>query len=150
MTAVPPLVSSMLLLVLGVGCAGSRDGDSPAPGAELAIRARLDSTTAGWNQGDLARYLSAYTDSVTSAGPSGFVTGKDAAADVMRSGFWRAGRPRQQLAYDHLLVRMLGADHALVTGRYVLTGADLPERTGWFTTVWLRTPDGWRMMHDHS
>jgi ketosteroid isomerase-like protein len=45
---------------------------------------------------------------------------------------------------------MLGASDALVTGQYILSGAGIPDRTGWFTTVWERRPQGWRMIHDHS
>jgi uncharacterized protein (TIGR02246 family) len=145
-------------LVLGLAaCAAPRAGSGAAPGSATAddaagtgIRAALDSTAAGWNRGDLAGYLSAYDDSVTSRGAEGFVRGKEAAAEVMRQGFWRTGRPLQQLHYDHLEVRALGPDHALVTGRFVLTGADRPECTGWFSTVWERTGGTWRMIHDHS
>jgi ketosteroid isomerase-like protein len=68
----------------------------------------------------------------------------------MRAGFWKAGRPDQVLTYDHLEVRPLGPDHALATGQYILSGAGKPDRTGWFTTIWERTPAGWRMIHDHS
>src|SRR5690242_12320953 len=141
------------LLLLGatlVSCAAPHRAASPPRDLDAAIRDALAATAAGWNRGDLDQYLSAYTDSVTSAGPDGFVTGKAAAAAVMRSGFWRSGRPTQQLGYDHLVIRPLGADHALVTGRYVLSGGGRPQRTGWFTTVWVRSASGWRMMHDHS
>jgi ketosteroid isomerase-like protein len=68
----------------------------------------------------------------------------------MRAGFWKTGRPDQVLSYDHLEIRPLGPDHALATGEYVLSGAGKPDRTGWFTTIWERTPTGWRMIHDHS
>ncbi len=54
------------------------------------------------------------------------------------------------LHYDHLEVRPLGPDHALATGEYILSGAGQPDRTGWFSTIWERTPTGWRMIHDHS
>jgi beta-aspartyl-peptidase (threonine type) len=139
-----------------VSCARPSTGRSiavdlaEAASASAGIRAALDSTASGWNRGDLDGYLSAYDDSITSASRNGFVTGKAAAAEVMRQGFWSTGRPLQQLRYEHLDVRMLGHDHALVTGQYVLSGADRPDRTGWFTTVWRRTPNGWRMIHDHS
>lgn len=118
--------------------------------AEAQIRATLDSTAAGWNRGDLAQYLAAYTESATemlSDGPHG---GVEVIEKTMRGGFWKTGRPLQQLRYEHVVVRMLGKEHALVTGQYVLTGGERPDRTGWFTTVWSRTPKGWRMIHDHS
>ncbi len=118
--------------------------------AEAQIRAVLDSTAAGWNQGNLEQYLAAYTDTATemlSTGPAG---GRSTIERTMREGFWKTGRPLQNLHYEHVEVRMLGKDYALVTGQYVLTGAGRPDRTGWFTTVWARTKDGWRMIHDHS
>ena len=114
------------------------------------IRAVLDSTAAGWNRGDLSRYLWAYVDTATAMGSNGPERGLAAIEAQMRGGFWRTGRPLQTLHYEHVVVRALGADHALVTGQFVLTGGGRPDRTGWFSTVWARTAQGWRMIHDHS
>ena len=138
-------------IALVAACAGHPPA-SPAPSATSAaqIRAVLDTTAAGWNRGELAVYMSAYADSTTSMGANGIVRGKDGTEQVMRQGFWRNGRPAQQLRYDHVEVRMLGADNALVTGEFILSGAGRPDRTRWFTTVWARTSQGWRMIHDHS
>jgi ketosteroid isomerase-like protein len=115
-----------------------------------AIRAVFDTTTAGWNRGELSGYLYAYVDTARAGGSTGFVQGVNAIGDQMRAGFWKTGKPLQQLRYEHLEIRPLGRDYALATGQYVLSGADRPDRTGWFTTIWTRTPAGWRMMHDHS
>ncbi len=117
---------------------------------EKEIRALLEKTAEGWNKGDLDQYLSAYTKDATemlSTGPAG---GVEAIEKTMKEGFWKSGKPLQTLRYENLEVRMLGKKGALVTGKFVLTGADRPDRTGWFTTVWLKTKDGWRMIHDHS
>lgn len=117
---------------------------------EKAIRATLEMTAEGWNKGDLAQYLSAYVKEATemlSTGPAG---GVEAIEKTMKEGFWKTGRPLQTLRYESIVVRMLGKKNALVTGKYVLTGANRPDRTGWFTTVWTKTKDGWRMIHDHS
>ncbi len=120
------------------------------PSDAAAIRAMFDTTVAGWNRGELAVYLSAYTDSATAMGSTGPVRGVNAIGDQMRAGYWKTGRPVQALHYEHLEIRPLGPDHALVTGQYVLSGGGRPDRTGWFTTIWARTPAGWRMVHDHS
>jgi ketosteroid isomerase-like protein len=120
------------------------------PSDAAVIRATLDTTAAGWNRGELPVYLSAYTESATAMGSNGPVRGVNGIGDQMRAGFWRTGRPLQQLHYEHLEIRPLGPDHALVTGQYVLRGAARPDRTGWFTTIWARTPAGWRMVHDHA
>ena len=144
-------IAAALALCCCAAPLGAQAGASTQRGPdELAIRAVLDSTAAGWNRGDLARYLWAYDDSLTALGATGMEHGRATLEASMRAGFWKSGRPLQQLRYDQVDVRMLGADHALVTGQFVLTGAGRPDRTGWFTTVWARTPIGWRMIHDHS
>jgi len=118
--------------------------------AEQQIKAVFQVTADGWNSGDLSKYLSAYVPDATevlSTGPAG---GVDKIEKTMRDGFWKTGRPLQQLRYENIVVRMLGKNNALVTGQYILSGADKPDRKGWFTTVWVKTKAGWRMMHDHS
>ncbi len=143
----------MLVVALAAalaGCHAPRAGAPQPASAEAAIRTVLDSTAAGWNRGDLAPYLAAYADSATEMLPTGPAGGVATIEKTMREGFWRTGRPLQQLRYEHLVVRMLGPEHALVTGQYVLSGGGRPDRSGWFTTVWARIPAGWRMIHDHS
>lgn len=117
---------------------------------EKAIRDTLNMTAEGWNKGDLQQYLSAYTKEATemlSTGPAG---GVEAIEKTMKEGFWKTGRPLQALRYENIVVRMLGKKNALVTGQYILSGGGRPDRKGWFTTVWVKTNDGWRMIHDHS
>jgi len=118
--------------------------------AEADIKAVFDITAIGWNTGDLSKYLFAYVPDATemlSTGPTG---GVEAIEKTMKEGFWKTGRPIQQLRYESLVVRMLGKENALVTGQYILSGSDRPDRKGWFTTVWTKTKSGWRMIHDHS
>jgi uncharacterized protein (TIGR02246 family) len=128
---------------------GDPAAKKPEP-AEAQIRAALNLTAEGWNKGDLGQYLAAYTPTATEMGPNGPRGGVEVIEQTMRGGFWKTGRPLQVLRYEHVEVRMLGKENALVTGQYVLTGGGRPDRTGWFTTVWTRTRQGWRMIHDHS
>lgn len=117
---------------------------------EKAIRAALESTAEGWNAGDLNKYLAVYTPEATemlSTGPAG---GVEAIEKTMKEGFWKTGKPLQILRYENIVVRMIGKEGALVTGQYILSGGGRPDRKGWFTTVWVKTRDGWRMIHDHS
>ena len=114
------------------------------------IKAVLNSTADGWNAGDLSKYLAAYVPEATEMTTDGPKGGVEEIEKSMKAGFWKTGRPLQTLHYEHIEVRMLGKNNALVTGQYVLTGGDKPDRKGWFTTVWVKAGKDWRMMHDHS
>ena len=145
------LFGTLMVLALA-GCAsqmGSISGFRSSSDA-AAIKAVFDTTAAGWNRGELPVYLSAYVDTATAMGSTGLVRGVSGIEGQMRAGFWRTGRPLQNLSYDHLEIRPIGPDQAIATGQYILTGGGRPDRTGWFTTIWVRTPRGWRMVHDHS
>jgi len=83
-------------------------------------------------------------------GPNGPRGGVEVIENTMKNGFWKTGRPLQVLRYEQVKVRLLGKPNALVTGRFVLNGGAKPDRSGWFSTVWEKTRDGWRMIFDHS
>ncbi len=118
------------------------------PGPE--IRALLDQSAEAWNRGDLDGHLADNADSISFMTGKGPVTGKDTTADILRRAFFRDGRPIQSLRFEQVAIRSLGDRHALVVGRFVLAGGGEPERSGWFSTVWERRPEGWRVIHDHS
>lgn len=145
-------IAILATMVAVTACAGqmrSSNGFQPSTDA-AAIKAMFDTTAAGWNRGELPIYLSAYVDTATTMGANGLVRGVQGIEGQMRAGFWRTGRPLQTLSYDHLEIRPIGPDQAIATGQYILTGGGRPDRTGWFSTIWVRTPKGWRMVHDHS
>jgi ketosteroid isomerase-like protein len=143
--------AACLALIAFISCGHAAVVPTPSNSGDAAtIRATLDSTAAAWNRGDLNGYLAAYVDSAMEMGATGVETGRSRIEATMKAGFWRTGRPLQTLHYENVEVRPLGGDKALVTGRFVLTGAGRPDRTGVFTTLWLRTAAGWRMFYDHS
>jgi ketosteroid isomerase-like protein len=143
------LIAGSLLMIACAGQMRSGSGFQYATDA-AAIKAVFDTTAAGWNRGELPVYLSAYVDSATAMGRTGLVHGVGGIEGQMKGGFWRSGKPLQSLSYDHLEIRPIGPDQAIATGQYILTGGGAPDRTGWFTTIWVRTARGWRMVHDHS
>ena len=114
-----------------------------------AIKAELDSTAAGWNRNDLARYMAAYDTSMRSMTRTGPV-GLAATETAIKGAFWKDGKANQQLRYENVEVRKLGADFAICTGHFILSGNGFKDIGGWFSTVWMRTPSGWRMILDHS
>ena len=144
-------LAAVVTVVVLSACAGHMAiGGFRSSSDAAAIKAVFDTTAAGWNRGALPVYLSGYVDSATAMGSTGLVRGVSGIEGQMRAGFWRTGRPLQNLSYDHLEIRPIGPDQAIATGQYVLTGGGRPDRTGWFSTIWVRTARGWRMVHDHS
>src|ERR1044072_1159147 len=136
------MIKTISVLVISLALATAAFGQKTSPkksSAEADILAVLQVTAEGWNTGDLSKYLYAYVPEATemlSTGPAG---GVEAIEKTMKEGFWKTGRPIQQLRYENIVVRMLGKENALVTGQYVLSGAGKPDRKGWFTTVWTKT-----------
>jgi uncharacterized protein (TIGR02246 family) len=131
---------------LGRPAPASAQGSSSA---EAELIAMLQATTANWNQGDLDGFIAPYADSTAFMTPAGPI-GKDAMRARYVSRYFTGSRPDQQLRFEQLRVRQLGAEHALMTGRFVLSGGAKAEQSGWFTLVWTRTTGGWRIIHDHS
>ena len=120
------------------------------PADEAAIRAALAESDDAFNKGDLAGHLAIYDESVefmTKDGPRPGIAGIEKA---FSEHYFRDGKAIQQLRVDELAVRRLTDDAALATARWTLQGGGLPDQTGWFTLVFLRTPAGWRAVHDHS
>lgn len=139
------------VLVVAAGCvrvSAQRHGDTAS--AERDIRAELQRTVDAWNAGDMAGHVSAYADSATMMGSRGLITGRETIAAGLVRGFWREGRPLQQLSYVDLRVRMLGERFALVTGGCVLTGGGRPDYTCRFSLTWELQQGRWVMIHDHS
>ena len=54
-----------------------------------------------------------------------------------------------RLAFDVLRVDPVGADAAIVLGRWTLT-ASQHDGAGIFTLIFERRPEGWRIVHDHT
>jgi beta-aspartyl-peptidase (threonine type) len=110
----------------------------------------MQASAEAWNRGDMAGHVAIYTDSASMMTSRGPMFGRDSIANGLARSFWKDGKPTQQLRFEDLVVRPLGADYALVTGAFILSGGEKAETRGRYTLVWRRTPDGWRLIHDHS
>ena len=137
-------------LSLLVACSSARSMRPHGRTVDALIRAALAASVDAWNRGDLDGHVAVYADSTTLMSSDGPVRGRARARANFARYFAAGGRPHQQLRLERVEVRPLGQEHALATGRYVLSGGGVAEQTGWFSLVWARTPDGWRIIHDHS
>jgi ketosteroid isomerase-like protein len=117
---------------------------------EAEIRQHLEDSVRAFNRGDLPGHLAVYDESVTFMTKDGPRPGVAPIEKAFRETYFRDGKALQQLRFEQLAVRRLTPDAALATARWALSGGDKPEQSGWFTVAWLRTPAGWRVVHDHS
>lgn len=117
---------------------------------EAEIRSSIDASAAAFNRGDLPGHLAIYDQSVRFMTKDGPRPGIAPIEKAFRDAYFKDGKAIQQLRFEELAVRMLTPDAALATARFVLSGGGKPDQAGWFTLVWLRTPAGWRAVHDHS
>jgi beta-aspartyl-peptidase (threonine type) len=114
------------------------------------MNAVLQASADAWNRGDLTGHLAIYDGSVRTMARSGPRPGVAAIEASFRSTYFSGDKPRQDLRMERVEIRPLSADAALMTGRFVLSGGGQAEQSGWFTLVWLRTPTGWKVVHDHT
>lgn len=137
----------LLSLLLVTACA------VPQPAMEedeAQIVAAMKASTGAWNRGSLSGHLAIYDPSVTAMTRQGPRRGVAPIEEAFSRTYFRDGKPKQQLNTEQMTIRMLSADSALVTGRFILSGGSEKEQSGWFTLVWIRTPSGWKVVHDHT
>ncbi|WP_298687926.1 SgcJ/EcaC family oxidoreductase [uncultured Sphingomonas sp.] len=121
--------------------------------AELApiVLAMADSA-AGWNAGDLDRFMAVYADDAVYVTGRGLVRGKAAIADTYRRSFARGGNMRGRLSFGDMAFRRLDPTHQILWARWTLTpaAAGAKVETGMTSLVFERRREGWRIVSDHS
>lgn len=143
------LATVLLAAVAAAGCAAGARRFERADRA--AVTGVLERQRIAWNRGDLAAYMQGYarTPDLVFTAAGQIRRGWD---DTMRRYRSRYGGDRAgmgQLAFELLQVQPLGADGAVVLGRWRLT--DTPHAaSGVFSVVLERRPEGWRIVHDHT
>ena len=151
------LISRGRLLIVAAALLGSiacrsavRGSESPATNDSETAPAIMNSMADAWNNADLPGHIRPYADSATFMTGNGPLRGRERVGESLARSFWRDGKPKQRLSFDRVVVRPLGAAHALQTGHFVLTGGGEADKSGWFSLTWQKTSDGWRIIHDHS
>ncbi len=123
------------------------------PSAQVAVEAAMADSAAGWNAGDVERFMHIYstapeTSFVTS---EGLVRGKAAMIARYRAKYdFENSAKRGVLSFTTLDFRRLDPTHALFIARYALTGADGKVQSGVTSLVFRKERAGWRIIADHS
>src|SRR5438552_1729970 len=134
-----------MLLTLTIALAGD------AAKERVAVQRVLDDQAAAWNKGDLVGFMKGYleADDLTFFSGNKKTKGWKATLERYQKNYQADGKEMGKLTFEELSIEMLGADHALVRGRYRLQlKGETP--TGIFTLVLRKTAAGWRIVHDHT
>ena len=116
----------------------------------------LQSQQAAWKRGDIDRFMNGYARGSRQSGSDATIFVSE---DKVTRG-WQTVRDRYKkkysdraamgaLTFSDLEIRPLSADAAVVLGRWKLKRAK-DEPHGCFTLLFRKTPDGWRIVHDHT
>jgi len=139
----------LLLLLTLAGCAAHTRTFTPVD--DQAVRAVLTAQQSAWNRGDLDGYMAGYarsTDLVFTSGGK-IRRGWQETYDKYKAKYGSDRSTMGTLAFEIFGVQSLGADGAIVLGRWKLT--DTPNAgSGVFSVALTRTPEGWRVVHDHT
>lgn len=136
------IIASISLLFL---CSG------PAGGPKDAVQKVLDDQVVAWNKGDLEGFMAGYWKSPELSFFSGNnkTAGWEATLERYRKKYQGEKKEMGKLAFKQITIELIGADHALVKGRFQLT-LSKESPTGLFTLIMRKQPEGWRIIHDHT
>lgn len=116
--------------------------------AAPSIGQAMAASAAGWNSGDLERFMAAYADDAVYVTAKGVVRGKAAIAARYAPTFSRGGNTRGKLSFQSLVERTVGPVHRLLVARWTLTGDKV--ETGMTTLLFERRGAEWKIIGDHS
>jgi uncharacterized protein (TIGR02246 family) len=123
-----------------------------AASPEQAVRQVLSDQVAAWNRGDIPAFMTGYENSADTTFIGKAVTkGYDSVLQRYLDTYGTSEK-MGRLQFTGLEVRMLGADHAVVIGRFQLerSAAGGGPASGIFSLVFRRTASGWKIILDHT
>ncbi|HYH64354.1 MAG TPA: DUF4440 domain-containing protein [Urbifossiella sp.] len=135
-------------------CAAPALADPPAPPApadDAAVRKVLADQVVAWNKGDLDGFMAGYwnDERMTYISGSKSVRGWKALRDRYRTAYQSEGKEMGKLSFADLDSEAVGSGAVLVRGRWEVT-VGKESVGGWFTLLFRKLPEGWKVTHDHT
>jgi beta-aspartyl-peptidase (threonine type) len=128
-------------------------GASTPAADEAAVRKVLDDQVAAWNKGDLDAFMAGYWHDDALAFTSNGVetSGWKATKERYEKTYQSEGKEMGQLSFSELKTEGLSPTAAEVRGKFTLNLTKAPKpKSGRFTLVFRKYPDGWKITHDHT
>jgi beta-aspartyl-peptidase (threonine type) len=141
------IVFSLILL-----CALSTPAQTFRSTTEPAVRQVLERQQEAWNHHDLESFMAGYWNSpeLTFFSGAKIYSGWQSTLERYRKTYQSEGREMGKVEFSDLKIETLAPDAALVRGAWHLTMSDGKTPHGWFTLVFRKFPDGWKIIHDHT
>ncbi len=127
--------------------------DAAMPVEERAVIAAMEDSAAGWNAGDVNRFMAVYSDTPETSFVTGegLVRGKVAMIARYREKYdFSDAAKRGTLTLKTLDFRLLDPSHALYIARYTLTYPGGKTESGPTSLVFAKEATGWHIIADHS
>ncbi len=115
---------------------------SLAADTESDIETALNYYAKVWNEYDMEAISSYYHSDFVHVSNSGVIPRQRLIDDIASIG--SRGGDRGQLRYSSIEVKALSDDHAVAYGKGTLNFKDGSSIETWFTTVYQKTPFGWK------
>jgi uncharacterized protein (TIGR02246 family) len=123
---------------------------APAATPQVEIEAAMAASGAGWNAGDLERFMAVYADDAVYASGKEIARGKAAIAARYAKSFANGANVRGRLSFQPVAWRTLSAVHMLLVARWTLAPGQGEPQSGLTTLLFERRKAGWRIIADHS
>lgn len=137
-------VFALCALLLGcLCCAATARADT-----ETEIKAALDYFAEVWQEGDLETIRGYYHPDFVLLTPDGPVSLAQRMADL--DAIAKAGEDQGELTHSAVKIRSLSDGHALAWGKRRLAFRDGSSLEVWFSTVYEKTPFGWKAILTHQ
>lgn len=117
-----------------------------------SIKHVLISQVEAWNHGNLENFMAGYWNSPGLTFFSGGTVTKGWKPTLTRyqQRYQSGGNQMGHLEFQDLDIDLLSRRSAVVTGKWKLTMSDGKTPHGLFTLIFMRFPEGWKIVHDHT
>jgi|SRR5436190_5800475 len=139
----------LLVVFLGM-TTGCRTTSARSNHAPAEVRAILQEQERAWNAGDLAGFMRGYArgDQTRFASGGDITLGWQTVFDRYEKKYG-TGAAMGELTFSNVEISPLATDAALAFGGWHLK-RNGETFSGLFTLVFRKTPEGWRIVHDHT
>ncbi len=114
------------------------------------IRAAMQRQEDAWNKGDINGFMEVYweSDSLSFVTEKGITKGYAPLLERYQKSY-PDRKAMGKLNFEILNLEAIDADNAYLNGTWQLR-RDQDSLGGYFTLIWRRFPDGWKIVYDHT